>query len=207
MLTIKVAGLVLAAGRGSRFAASVGPTAPPSKMLAKWNGVALVNHVVTAARTAMLDPLLVVTGYAAREIEVEIGTQPVRFVHNADFESGLASSLKAGLAALPLDVDAVVILLGDMPLVSADVIAHLQASFADHPHVSAIVPTYKGRRGNPVVLSKKMFSRLADLEGDRGAAQILAVAGEDVLEIAIDDEAVSFDVDTVQALRASGSDL
>ena len=87
-----------------------------------------------------------------------------------------------------------------MPLVSPAVIARLIEAFEAEPAARAVTPTFGGRRGNPVLISRALFPAVAQLAGDVGARPLLVAAGEAVRDVPFEDEAVAFDVDTPDAL-------
>ncbi|HZH50656.1 MAG TPA: nucleotidyltransferase family protein [Microvirga sp.] len=183
-----VAAIVLAAGRGTRFG-----TAP--KLLAPLMGKPLVRHVVDAAVGSLAQPVIVVTGHRADEVEASLDGAPVRIVRNSAFAEGLSTSLKAGFKALPAEARATVVLLGDMPLVGKGLIDGLVKSWRDMDEPAALVPTLNGRRGNPVVLSRALEDLIEGLSGDMGAGRVLRDRA-DVLEWPTDDEAILQDIDT-----------
>jgi molybdenum cofactor cytidylyltransferase len=192
-----VAAVILAAGRARRFQA--GPN--DSKVLAGLAGKPLVRHVAEAALASRTRPVFVVTGQAAEKVEALLADLDVIFVRNPDPDAGLSRSLVCGLAALPADVAGAVILLADMPYVTAALIDRLIAAFATAPREpQAVVPVHAGRRGNPVLLGRAIFAQAMALEGDRGARALLDAPGTDVVECPIDDEAVAIDIDTQEAL-------
>jgi molybdenum cofactor cytidylyltransferase len=121
-------------------------------------------------------------------------------VHNPAFAEGMAGSLKVGVAQVGLEIDGVLVLLGDMPLVTPSVIARLVQVFAAEPQAKAVVPVADGRRANPVLLSRALFPAVAGLSGDTGARALLDAAGDDVVEVPIDEDAVLIDIDTPEAL-------
>src|SRR5690606_28392607 len=104
-----------------------------------------------------------------------------RRVHNPDYAEGLSTSLKAGLAALPADSEAVVVALGDMPDVTGALIDRLVAAIDPARGALIAVPTREGRRGNPVVWSRRFFEDLARIEGDIGARHLIAQHNEAVV--------------------------
>lgn len=190
-----VAGLVLSAGRSTRMGER-------NKLLQIVRGEALVRHAVKAQLAARIGPVFVVTGHQRAEVEAALQGLPVRFVHNPDFATGLASSVRAGLAVLPDDSAGVVVSLGDMPNVTPAVIDRLAEAFADSPEAQAVVPTLFGQRGNPVLLARALFPAVEQLSGDQGARRLLDAAGEGVVEVPLDDPAIAIDVDTPEALKA-----
>lgn len=193
-----VAALILAAGRGTRFGADPDTT----KLLAPLaDGRPMLAHVAALARASRAAPVLVVTGHARREIEAALAGEALTFVHNADHASGMAASLRAGIAALPPRTKGVLVLLGDMPLVRSDTLEHLVDAFSrDVP--DAVVPAVKGQRGNPALVGRSLFARIMELGGDEGARRILFDPGVRVVECEVDDPGIFADVDTPGALAA-----
>jgi molybdenum cofactor cytidylyltransferase len=182
-----VAAIILAAGRGARF------SDVDNKLLAELDGRPLLSHAAQAALASHARSVIVVTGRQRDEIMAALAGLPVAFVHNPDFASGLASSLRAGLTAAA-GADAVLILLGDMPRVAAPILNAIIAAFEERPDCAAIVPTYRGARGNPVLLARAVFPRLMALQGDEGARRLLREM-EGVVELPVDDTRILADVD------------
>jgi molybdenum cofactor cytidylyltransferase len=194
---MNVAAIVLAAGRGARFDAARG------KLLADYGGRPLVRRAVEAALGSKASKTIVVTGHARDEIERALAGLPVVFAYNPDFAIGMASSLRAGLAHAA-DSAGALALLADMPGVTSAILDRLIAAFNCAPDRVAVAPVYQGRRGNPVLLGRSLFPRVALLKGDEGARRLLA-STEGVLEIAVDEKSVLADIDTREDLeRALG---
>ena len=196
-----LAAIILAAGQASRYRAQDAGVA--SKLVAQINGKALVRHVAEAALASRVEPVIVVTGHARDDIQSALAGCNVIFVHNPDFAQGMAGSLQRGILALPAEVKGALILLADMPFVSADLINSLAISFGGHDDVDAVIPLYNGQRGNPVLLSRKLFAAVSALRGDEGARRLLASPLLNILEIAAPEQAI-IDIDTPEALRAAG---
>ena len=188
-----VAAIILAAGRGVRFGEQ-------PKTLAPLDGQPLVRHVVGAALASTARPVIAVLGHWRSDIAAALAGLEVTAVDNPAYEDGLSTSLKAGFAALPPASEAAVVLLGDMPRVSPGVIAGLIAAWRAAERPSAVVPTFQGQRGNPVLLSRTLTSDIARLTGDRGAGPLLRDRS-DVFELAMDEPAILQDVDTHDALE------
>lgn len=199
MTRVPPVGLVLlAAGQGRRFG-------PAPKLLATIEGVPLVRRAAEAAMASKARPVVAVLGARAPLIRAALAGLDLRLVENPDHADGLSRSLRAGLAALPSEAEAAIVVLADMPRITA---AHLDALIeafaAADPRPCAVVPVHEGVRGNPVLLDhRRLSTELAALEGDRGAGTILARRA-DVLDLPAD-AAVRFDVDTPDALHGSGS--
>lgn len=201
-----IAAIILAAGLSSRFKTR----AEETKLVVPLFGKPLIRHVAEAALASRARPIFVVVGHGATQVENALDNLDLSFIFNPDYRSGLASSLKAGMAALPETVAGVLVLLADMPLVSANLIDRLIQAFEDLSRVPlAVVPVRARLRGNPVLIGRDLFDSLTHLEGDKGARALLEAAGDDVLEYFIDDEAIAIDIDTIEALhhlRASGAE-
>jgi len=190
----QVAAVVLAAGQGIRMGGA--------KMTALLGGRPLVRHVHEAAAASHAGPLITVVGHDAARVEAALEGFDTQIVENAAYAAGMSTSLKAGLAAVPEAADGALILLGDMPHVTAAIIDRLIAAFAARPKAKAVAPVVGGRRGNPILIGRALFPAVMALEGDVGARHLLAAAGDDVIEVVLDDAAVLTDVDTPEALAA-----
>ena len=188
---MKIAAIVLAAGTASRYRA-----ADPSletKLVAQLGGVPLVRLVAESAVASHAAPVVVVTGHAEDAVRSALDGLPLTFVSNADFASGMASSLRAGLAALPPDCNGALVLLADMPGVTAALLDLLIHTFEAGDGIDAVVPVHRGRRGNPALLGRALFAAALRLTGDEGARRLLAQAR--VVELPLESDAVLFDVD------------
>jgi molybdenum cofactor cytidylyltransferase len=190
-----VAAVVLAAGRSTRMGG-------PNKLLAEVNGKPLVRIAVEQALASRASPVVVVTGHQRRETETAIAGLDVKLVHNPDFAQGLATSLKAGVAAIPAGNDGAIICLADMPGVSAALIDKLVAAFDPEMGALVVLPTLEGKRGNPVLWSRRFFPDLMAIEGDIGARHLIARYAEAVTEVPVDGRAAFTDVDTPDALQS-----
>jgi molybdenum cofactor cytidylyltransferase len=184
-----IVAVVLAAGQGARF--GVGQ----NKLLVELDGRAPLRRAVDAARASRVSRTIVVTGHARAKVEAALSGLPLDLVHNPDFACGLASSLRLGLSAAA-QADGALVLLADMPGVSPQILDALVEAFEAAPaDCAAVVPVCGGKRGNPVLLARRLFPSLAELEGDAGARRLLQSV-DGVVEARIDDEAIFADVDT-----------
>jgi len=195
-----IAALVLGAGRSSRMGG-------PNKLLAEINGEPLIRMVVEQALAAQTRPVIVVTGHQRERVEAALSGLPVKFVHNPHFADGLGTSLKAGIAALPADVDGAIVCLGDMPQVDAALIDRLTGAIDPGKGALIAVPTIDGKRGNPVVWSRRFFPDLMTVEGDIGARYLIGRYAEAVAEVPVAGTAALTDVDTPEALRAVKAEM
>ncbi|MGH8580682.1 MAG: nucleotidyltransferase family protein [Gammaproteobacteria bacterium] len=188
-------GVVLAAGLSSRMA-------PVNKLLISLGDRPLIQHVVQAALDGGLDPVTVVSGYDREAVHAAVAGLPVRIVGNDDYEEGLASSIRAGVAAIAADVDAALFLLGDMPLVTPRHLRPLLVAFAPAEGHSICVPTYRTRRGNPVLWGAQYFPHLLQLSGDEGARVLFPNFADQIAEVDMPDDAALVDIDTQAALNS-----
>src|SRR6202451_4531971 len=162
----------------------------------------LVRMVVDAVLASRARPVVVVTGHQRDKVEAALAGLPVKFVHNPHFADGLGTSLKAGIAALPAEADGAIVCLGDMPQVDAALIDRLIGAFDPDHGALVVLPTIDGKRGNPVVWSRRFFSDLMAVEGDVGARYLIGRHAEAVTEVPLTGNAALTDVDTPEALDA-----
>jgi molybdenum cofactor cytidylyltransferase len=177
---MKVTGIILAAGLGSRMGGN--------KMSALYKGVPMVQAVIMAAKASNLHDIFIITGFETIETEVKT-------LHNPDYSTGLASSLKVGLSAVK--TEGAMILLGDMPLITPFHINTLITSFRKTSDI--IVPICNGEQGNPVLWGCEHFAQLLTLEGDSGAKSLLRPLRSFVKHIHMDN-AILRDFDTKESL-------
>jgi len=194
-----VRAIVLAGGQSSRMGG-------PNKLMAQFSGRPLVRQTVERALASGANGVVVVTGHQAERIGDALDGLDVTLAHNPDFASGLASSLKVGVAALPEDAAGALIMLGDMPGVSAADLESLIAEFRRSGGQSVVRATHAGKRGNPLVLPHSLFASIRKLEGDTGARHLVEVGTVPVIDIEIG-EGASSDVDTPDALAKAGGVL
>ena len=196
----EVAAIILAAGQSSRFRQA---SAIATKLVAPWGSETMLAHVVRMALASRTRPVLVVTGHAREQVEAALSGLPVTFVHNAGFASGLAGSLKTGIAAVPAECAGALVLLGDMPLVRSVTCDALVAAFeAADGETSAVVPVWQGQIGNPPLLARCLFDTIAQLKGDEGARRLFTQAGTNLVRVDVDDSGILADADTPDALAA-----
>jgi molybdenum cofactor cytidylyltransferase len=188
----RVVAIVLAAGEGRRMRGH--------KMLADFDGRPMLVATVENVLVSGVDEVVVVTGHERVKVEAALTDFKVRIVHNPDYATGMASSLRVGVEAAAT-ADAVVVCLGDMPRVSSSVIDRLIAGFNPVEHRSIVVPTHKGQFGNPVLWGAEHFARLTSLSGDKGARMLIGDLKSEATEVEAD-QGVLMDADTPEALAS-----
>jgi molybdenum cofactor cytidylyltransferase len=189
----RIAAVVLAAGRSTRMGG-------PNKLLAEIGGRPLVRIAAEEALASRAKPVIVVVGHQRSEVEKAVAGLPVELVYNPDFAEGLGTSLKVGIAAVPADAEGAIVCLGDMPQVDAGLIDRLIAAFDPDRGALVVMPTFAGKRGNPVLWSRRFFPDLMAIEGDVGARHLIGRYGEAVVEVPVEGKAALVDVDTPEAL-------
>ncbi|MFY8092903.1 MAG: NTP transferase domain-containing protein [Niveispirillum sp.] len=185
----RIHGLVLAGGFGRRMGDG------GNKLLRQWRGQPLVRHVVQSAISAQLAGVTVATGYQEGDIRRVLEGLSIDFAHASDHGDGLSATLKAGLTALPDDIDGVMVLLGDMPRVTAAIINRMVAAFSPADDRAIILPTCGGQRGNPVLWDAAFIPDMLALTGDNGARTLVAAHAALVCEVAVEETGVLLDVD------------
>lgn len=195
----RIEGILLAAGQ-SRRAGDV------NKLLARIGGEPLVRIVAQAALASGLARLTVVTGHMATEVAAALAGLDVTLAHNPDYAEGMAGSIRTGIKALGPDADAAMILLADMPGVTATALDRLIEAYRPEEGVTLVLATAGGKRGNPVLWDRGHFDALARLEGDTGARHLIGQHASALREVEIG-AAARLDLDTREALAAAGAEL
>jgi molybdenum cofactor cytidylyltransferase len=189
-----IAAVVLAAGRSRRMA-------PHNKLLVTDpSGKTMIARVVDNVLSSNARPILVVTGHMAEQVEQALGGRPVRYVHAPDYAQGLAESLKAGIAAVPPECAGAIVCLGDMPLVNGRMIDRLLAMYDPEEGRSIVLPTFRGKQGNPMIWDRRYFPEILGISGDSGARFLVGKHAEQVAEVEMADDAVLRDFDTTESL-------
>lgn len=196
--TPQIAGLLLAAGEGSRLGRA--------KALVEFDGKLLVERGVGVLADGGCDAVHVVLGAERDQVAVRADLAGALVVDNPDWAGGMASSLRAGLASLPAEVDAVVVALVDQPLIGADVVRRLRSACQAGARVA--VATYHGKRRNPVLLGRQVWPEvIAATHDDVGARAYLTRHPEEITDVECADIADPSDVDTAADLRRVRSAL
>jgi molybdenum cofactor cytidylyltransferase len=167
----------------------------------------LVRIAAEEALASRARPVLVVTGHQRERVEAALAGLPVKLVHNPAFADGLGTSLRTGISALPAEADGVIVCLGDMPQVDAALIDRLIGALDPEKGALIAVPTIDGKRGNPVVWSRRFFPELMAVEGDIGARHLIGRYSEAIAEVPLTGTAALTDIDTPEALAAVKAEL
>ncbi|CCQ75117.1 NTP transferase domain-containing protein [Magnetospira sp. QH-2] len=194
--TLAVTALVLAAGSSRRMGEI-------NKLVAPMDGRPLLRHGLETLQKSRIEEILVVTGFEADRVRAAVADMDLRFIHNPRFMEGLSTSLKAGVRALPTDGGGVLVMLGDMPRLRPHTIDALMARFTEREGRDICLPTFQGRRGNPVLWPRPFFPDIMELSGDVGARHLITRFAEHVVEVPVDDPGIVIDVDRPADLKQS----
>ena len=193
-MTYKIGAVFLAAGL-SRRAGRV------NKLLATLDGSLIIQQSLATLVACGCHPINVVTGNQSNEIEDALGSEPVSFMFNPDYAEGMATSVCAGIQALPAFVDAAFVVLADMPHVRIETYRALISAYSPEQGHEICVPVYENAYGNPVLFGRRFFAELTKLEGDKGGKSVLKKNLKFVTPVTVADSGVRIDYDTVQGLE------
>ena len=190
---MKSAAVIQAAGKGSRFHSG------QYKLLAPVNGKPVVIRTLEPVLAAGFDEVDVVIGAHADEMQAALKDFPVRVIANRDWELGQSTSLSVGMRAIQHSSDRVCLLLGDQPFLKTETLRALLKESDTYPD-EIIVPFYKEKRGNPIIVPSRYYERLLELTGgDEGGKKLLKEAGYHVLPV--EDPGILRDIDTIEDLE------
>lgn len=165
------------------------------KQLLTYKGQSLIRRITDTALALQTGPVVVVLGANRERIEPELAGLPVTLIDNANWHTGMASSLKVGLAALYLtnkDIDAVMILLTDQPLVSVGLLLHMLETHTD-TNKGIVACRYDDQLGVPALFDRKYIEQMLQLEGDRGAKWVIVKHRNDCAEVPFEAGAIDLD--------------
>lgn len=173
-----VSGLILGAGASQRFG--------PPKQLLPYRGTTMLGWVAAQThRAGEIDEVVVVLGRAAAQVREQVDFGAARVVENPVFDEGCSSSYRAGLGALNSTAAAVMIILGDLPGITPEIINRLAAAWREQDAPIALC-SYQGRKGHPMIFARSMFSQLVDLHGDKAAWKLVDANAALVQEVKFD---------------------
>jgi len=190
-----VAAIVLSAGASSRMGSP--------KALLSIGGSTFIERIVSSLKATKVGKIIVVLGHDAERIQPKIDPFLVTIVLNPDYLKGQLSSLIAAIRRLQADlsqVDGVLVHLVDNPFLNSSVVNEMIDRFYQSKKL-IVIPTYKGQRGHPVLLSSLLFPELLSAPLDQGAKSVVRAHPDETLEIETDDEGVVLDIDTPEDYR------
>lgn len=187
----KVGAIVLAAGKSRRMGTA--------KALLELQGKPLFRHAVDRAFANQLEPILLIAGEHGEAFrQVTSPTFPVEILHNPDYETGMASSLRVGIMAVRGRVDAALVFLADQPLVPDEVVRSLIETYqvGFDKGVRIVRPVYAGMAGHPVLFDASLFDELEEVTGDQGGKEVIGRHKQQLATVAFENEQWGKDIDT-----------
>jgi molybdenum cofactor cytidylyltransferase len=195
-----VSAVVLAAGMSRRMGTP--------KQLLRLAGETILERTLKNVQDSQVSEIVLVLGFAADSVKKEIFTDRgkmdrIKIVHNKDYQQGMGTSLRTGLAAVDAKANAALIVLADQPFVSPETLDQLIACHQESkPQI--IIPIYKGFRGNPVLLDRSVFAELQSLTGDVGCRAIFGSHTGDIRKLAVEDIGILLDIDSQEEYQKLG---
>jgi molybdenum cofactor cytidylyltransferase len=201
------AAIILAAGSSSRMGGG------RHKLLLPLHNRPVLAHVLDAVLASQARPVILLLGHQAEQVRAHIAsfaTHPdLSIIENTDYLQGMSTSLRLGIQTLQInsytkspdkEVDSVLVLLGDQPLISAQDIDTLIATYRISGK-KIIAPTYEGKRGNPILFDTSLFPELLEITGDEGGRSVLERHRDEIATVAMGNPLANIDVDTWEAYQ------
>jgi molybdenum cofactor cytidylyltransferase len=183
----RVGAVILAAGISSRMG--------EAKQLLRLGETTLLDQVLENVRGSRVDEIVLVLGHKAETIRERISIQNLKVAINEDYRQGMGTSLRTGLAALDSGIDAALIVLADQPFIRSATLDQLIDQY-EKSGAQIVIPTYKGFRGNPVLLDRSVFSEVMALTGDIGCRAIFGNHLEGIVKVPVEDIGILLDLDS-----------
>jgi len=178
--------MILAAGESKRMG--------KPKLLLPYGEKTIIETIVETVVSSNVENTLIILGSDREKIEEKIKNSPVKIVYNRDFRSGMLSSVQCGFKAVPEETRAVLVVLGDQPKISADVINKLIDAYKSTGK-GIVLPVYKKERGHPVLIDVKYGEEVENLSHEVGLRGTVYNHPEDILEVDIETPSIFQDID------------
>jgi len=182
-----IAAVVLAGGSSSRMGR------PKQTLLI--DGTPMLERILETLRRTKVEQVVVVLGDHSAQVKRGVKFDKEKVVVNREFHEGMSSSLKLGLREVPKEAGAALVVLGDQPFVQPETIDRMLEAYL-RSKATVVVPVLRGKRGNPVLLDRRLFPEVEIIRGDVGAKSVVRRHGKEVLEVEVSDEGVLQDLDT-----------
>jgi molybdenum cofactor cytidylyltransferase len=170
-----------------------------AKQLLPWGNTTVLGQTLHNLQQSAVGDILVVTGYKAKAVAAIAAAHAIPVVHNPDYDRGeMLSSLQVAVRQLPAGCAAALAVLADQPMVGPEIINQLLRAFAEGGH-NLIAPTYRGQRGNPVLIGRRYFDELLALPIGAAPRDLLRRHQAELRLVAVDSDAILQDLDTPEA--------
>jgi len=188
-----IAAVLLAAGKSERMG--------KFKQLMTLDGKTFVETCADNLVASRVGEVIVVTGYRAAEVRAALGDRPVQIVENPDFETGMGSSIKRGVESVASHAGGILIALADQPLIATGVLNQIIAEY-DYKAPLVLIPTFRGRRGHPIILNAALRQEIASMDPKIGLKQVTEAHRESIHYIEVGDDSILIDFDLPGDLEA-----
>ncbi len=190
-----IEGVLLAAGKSERNGAN-------NKLLTPVAGKPMIRHIIEAMAQSQCHSLTIILGHDAEAIASVCADAPFHHIVNTHYGEGMGASIACALNHRQDHVTDMMIVLGDMPLVTSDILDQLLACHlkADQPDKTITLPVAEGRQGNPVIWGRDFFPALSDLHGDKGGKALIKAHANAINTLVLENPGVLTDADTPSAL-------
>ena len=177
-----------------------------NKLLLPWGETTVLGRTLANVRASAVHDVVVVTGHEREKVETVVAaaerlhdasdthTAGPHIIDNIDYANGMLATVQAAVRALPAASEAILVVLGDQPMVGGPTIDRLLTAYAGSP-AGLVAPTYDGRRGNPVLIDRRYFAELLTLPPDAAPRVLLARYPDDLLAVPVDSDAILHDLD------------
>jgi len=182
-------GMILAAGESKRMG--------KPKLLLPFGEKTIIETVIDSVIQSKLDDVLVVLGAHREKIEKKIKDFSIKIVVNPNFKNDMLSSVQCGFRALPEDVEASLVILGDQPEISSALINKIVEVYK-RSKKGIVLPVYRKNRGHPVLIDMKYQGEIEDLNPDLGLRNLVYKHAEDILEVEVITPSILQDIDTIE---------
>jgi len=181
-----ISGILLAAGESRRMG--------DLKQLMRLGDKSFVEHCVDNLLASRVDEVIVVTGHRSLEVQHAVGERPVRFAYNADYPSGMASSIKCGVQATSERARACLLALVDQPQIDAALINSVIETYA-MARTKIVIPTYAGKKGHPILLDLSLKDEILTMDLEHGLRRVVRAHADRISFVEANDSAVLEDCD------------
>ena len=181
-----ISGLLLAAGESRRMG--------EFKQLLQLGGKTFVERCADKLLASRVNEVVIVTGYRESEVRSALGNRPVRFAHNPDYSSGMASSIKRGVQALSEGARACVLALVDQPQIETEVIDRIIETY-EKSQASIVIPSFEGKNGHPILIDLSLREEIMDMDAEQGLRQVVRSHSSGIARVEVSTSTVLEDFD------------
>jgi molybdenum cofactor cytidylyltransferase len=188
-----ITNIILAAGQSKRMEET-------NKLLIKIGKKTMIDKIVDTSLKSSASDTIVVLGFESERVKESLSNKKILTINNKDYNKGQSTSLQCGISGLSEDCDAAVILLADMPNINYQLINKLIENYDPDSNNSIIIPTFNGKKGNPILIDREFFPDILSIKGDKGAKDIINANKNSIKKIPHKDSSVLNDIDTKKDL-------